>query len=290
MLIDGTNLRFRQSWLDTVMRCPERGRLAIVHPEMDGEGDAAFAGTSFHAACEEFLGGRLEWDDMVEFAREYAWRGTRDGIMKDGVNRKVQFKSFSDVDELVYHAGNCVSGWQKDIYPELVRLDMVDGDQEVEFQFAAFVYRGHTIWLQGTVDHIPSRGNMIWDWKSSGSDYRQKEKQSKAIQPTAYAAAAINGEFGREFVLPLEFSYGVAIRLKTKARGQVVTVERRQAHIDFMYRRIRHYVDLYLDLGLDREWPMNEDHFLCSAKWCPWYEGCRGSHVTRDMDLFGYSG
>jgi hypothetical protein len=29
-------------------------------------------------------------------------------------------------------------------------------------------------------------------------------------------------------------------------------------------------------------WPMNDQHALCSPKWCPFWDGCKGSHVPVD--------
>lgn len=289
MLIDGTNISIRQSWLDTAMTCPERGRLAMVAPELDGAGDAAAAGTAMHAAIEAYLAGNISVDQMEQYAQAWATKLVEEGEVRNGVVQRIQYKSFDGPPELIYHAGNCTRGWIKDVLPVLVALDQLEGDQEVAFRYRAFEHRGHTIWIQGTTDHVPHRGNRVWDWKSSGSDYKQKAKQMYAVQPTAYAGAAVNGEFGREFSLPLEFAYGVALRLKTKERGQIVVTERTQGHIDFMYRRIRQFVDLYLDVGLEREWPADDDHYLCSEKWCPWYEQCRGANISRNMDLYGYA-
>lgn len=260
----------------------------MVAPERDGEGDAAFAGTSFHAAVEQFLTGNLALHDMEQYAQQYATKGAANGVTKDGVTRRIEYKSFDGPPEMVYHAGNCTRGWIDDVLPVLVARGEHVGEAEVRFEYEAFHYRDHTIMMQGTVDWVPSHGRRLYDWKSSGSDYKQKDKQQYAIQPTTYVAAAVNGCFGRPFDFPMEFAYGVAIRLKTKARGQIVVVERNQSHVDWMNRRIRHYVDLYLDVGLDREWPTDEEHFLCSSKWCPWYDSCRGKHVSRDMDAFGW--
>lgn len=291
MLIDAENktITIRQSWLDTAMRCADRGRRDAFQPVRE-EGDAAFAGTSMHAAIEQLLLGNLSLDQMEQYAQAYAAKGCVEGILQDDGNMlPISFKSFDGPQELIYHAGNCTRGWVQDIHPFLERRGLLVGSTEVKFSYEAFEHRGWTIILQGTCDWVPDFGNELWDWKSSGSDYKQKEKQMFAVQPSVYAGAAINGCFGREFTLPLTFSYGVAIRLKTKARGQIVTVQRTQAHLDWVYRRIRQYVDLFLDVGPDREWPVSDEgNFLCSQKWCPWYLDCRGSHLNRDLDLFGY--
>lgn len=291
MLIDADNhtITIRQSWLDTAIRCADRGRRDAFHPIRE-EGDAAFAGTSMHAAIEQFSRGNLSLDQMEQYATAYATKGCNEGVPQDdGSILPISFKSFDGPNELIYHAGNCTRGWIQDIHPWLVAQGLDKGTPEVKFSYEAFEHRGWTIIMQGTCDWVPDFGNVIIDWKSAGSDYKQKDKQMFAVQPAVYCGAAVNGCFGREFTWPMEFFYGVAIRLKTKARGQIVPVQRTQAHLDWTYRRIRQYVDLYLDLGPDREWPMSDEgNFLCSQKWCPWYDQCRGAHIDRSLDLFGY--
>lgn len=292
MLIDpvAKSISFRQSWLDTAFSCAERGRLDIVAPARE-EGDAAWCGTSVHAAVEQFLIGKITLDEMEEYARSFAFNGTTNGVLQDdGSLLPISYKSFGGEDELLFHAGNCTKGWVQDIYPVLVANDLLDGQAEVKFQFDAFEYRDWVIGFQGMCDWVPDRGNLIWDWKTSGRDYLQKSKQKEAVQPTVYTLAAINGCFGREFAWPIEFHYGIALRLKTKARGQIVTVERRQGHADWLYRRVKTFVDLFLDVGLDRPWSMTDNWALCSERWCPQYGDCRGKNISREMDLFGWAG
>jgi hypothetical protein len=275
--------------LDTAIRCAERGRLDAFFPVRE-EGDAAFAGTSAHAAFEAYLGGHINVDAIEEFARDFARQGAVNGVTQDdGTVLPITYKSFSGADEMIYHAGNCARGWVQDILPVLQSRGEFLGDQEVKFEFEAFEHRGWTVIFQGTVDHVPHYGNVLWDWKTSGSDYKQKDKQMFAVQPSVYGAAAVNGCFGREFALPIDFYYGVCIRLATKARGQIVHVRRTQGHIDWLYRKARTFVNLFMDVGPDNEWPTDEEHFLCSQKWCPWYEQCRGAHLAREDDTFGYT-
>lgn len=292
MLIDPIErtIRIRQSWFDTATTCAERGRLDSFEP-IRIEGDAAMAGTGMHAAVQAFLDGLIDMAEMEQFAGAYVRKAAAEGVEgDDGVFTPITYQKFDGPEELAYHAMNCTRGWIQDIYPILSQRGELVGDSEVRFEFEAFTYRDWTIIFQGTVDWVPHFGNSLWDWKSSASDYKQKDKQRNAPQPTVYAAAAVNGCFGREFTLPLDFHYGIAMRLKTKARGQHITVRRDQSHIDWLYRRTRSLVDLFLDVGPDRSWPVDEEHFLCSKKWCPWYSQCRGSYISVDDDLFGWAG
>jgi hypothetical protein len=288
----------RQSWLDTAFNCPERGRLDIASPVRE-EGDAAACGTASHAAVEQFLLGNISLDQIEHYARQHAQRMADEGVRQDdGSVIQLAYKSLDGPNDLIYHAGNCARGWIEDVWPYIHAkwgdTAVGGGLCEAKFEFDAFMYRDWLVKFQGTVDYVPPWGNELMDFKFPGRDYKQKEKQQQAVQPTVYTAAAVAGCFARQddaaepFTWPVTFTYGIGLRLKTKSRGQLVQVQRTQGHVDWLYRRVRTFVNLYLDLGLDAEWPTNEAYVLCSDKWCSWYRDCRGAHVSRDMDLYGW--
>lgn len=281
MLIDAEarTISIRQSWLGTALRCPERGRFAIVRPELDTvTGDAAAAGTAMHTAIEDVLGGAAV-ANIGHDARHLA-----DELIRF---EQIEYKSFNGPDELIFHAGNCAEAWARDLWPIIEPLGVIE--TEASFHFPALTHRDWTVCFEGTVDLVTQHGNALWDWKSSGSKWRQRDKQRADVQSTIYSLAALNGCFDREdFYWPMEFNFGVMLRRKGLSSGHVVTVERTADHARWVERRVRQFVDLFIDLGLDREWPALDDHFLCSQKWCPWYSECRGRHVTADHDLYGY--
>ena len=293
MKIDIPNKRItiRQSWIDTFGRCPEQARASITNPEDDHEGDSAMSGTAAHAAIEQFLLGNIGWGDMVGHAAQVATDAAMHGVVqKDGTAKPISYLSFEDAKEMIHWAQHCVVSWQKILYPHLERNDWLTGDAELRFEYDAFQHNDWTVAMQGTVDWVPASGNVLIDWKTSKGKYRQKDKQKWAVQPSAYAMAAMSHQFGREFELPLKFQYGVMHRLQTKHSAEIVEVERHQGHIDWFVQRCRAAVDMYDGFGLDRPWPkIDSSNFLCSAKWCPNYSKCRGAYVTGDMDLYGYT-
>ena len=280
MLIDADNttIAIRQSWLDTALTCPNRGRLAIVRPDLDWEGDAAAAGTAMHTAIEGVLNG-ADIGTIGAAASQHAMDLIR--------SLPIEFKSFAGADELIHHARNCAEAWARDLYPIVAPLGVQA--TEAKFSFPAFTHRAWTIEFQGTCDLVPLTSNTLWDWKSSGSKWKQRDKQRSNVQSTIYALAAVNGCFDREYHWPIEFNFGVMVRAKGPAHGYAVTVLREAAHARWVERRVRQFVDMYLDLGLDNEWPALDEHYLCSQKWCPWYELCRGQHLTADHDLYGWA-
>ena len=158
------------------------------------------------------------------------------------------------------------------------------------FDVDLFEYKGRRISIKGTCDFIPAAG-PLWDWKTSMSSYRQKDKQMHAIQPTVYAVADAFGGFGRYGQpLPATFNYGVMIKLKKQCRSEVLTVQRTAGHQSLLFETLRGYVDLYEGMGLrSNPWPKRMDgNFLCSQTWCPFYSTCRGAHISQEDDLYGW--
>lgn len=280
MLIDDDgSIWFRQSWLDTAFRCPEEARLNIVHPEMGACTDEAFIGTATHAGIEHVVRGGdvADMDDVI--INEYKTNPEAQDL---------RFTKRSGIDECIGYSIRCGDAWVKDIMPH---APLEDATAEMKFKVPLFEHRGHLVGVKGTADLVPATGNAVWDWKTSASDYRQKDKQMWAIQPTIYGLAAAMGGFGRDdFTLPITFTYGVMIKRVNACRGQILTVERTREHADWAMYRMKQLVNLYLDFGMDQPWPMvDEKNYLCSAKWCDYYDICRGAFITKRHDLFGYS-
>jgi len=140
---------------------------------------------------------------------------------------------------------------------------------------------GRVVGITGTIDLVPDMNDLA-DWKTASQKFRAHEKQKYSIQPTIYSLAAVKGglqsdDHDVDYHWPMNFTYGIAVRGETKATPQILTVRRTEEHALFAIARIKQLVDLALDYGLDRAWPTDDDHFLCSQTWCPWWTACKGS-------------
>jgi len=280
MIIDDTNKRiyFRQSWLSTAQRCPEEGRLAIVSPELEVTTDEAIIGTAAHYAIEQVILGAAD-PALIEEAVAHFY----------SINvEEFRFTKRSSITEMIELSQRCARAWVEDLAP---KFDLQDCKTEVKFSVPLFAHRGWDVYIQGTTDLAPACNELV-DWKTSGSDYKQKDKQKWDTQSAIYALAAVNGGIRDDidYQWPVPFRFGVMIKRVNKCRGQIVEVQRTQAHGDWAMRRMETWVDVFLDLGLGRSWPMiDEGNYLCSKRWCSFYDQCRGAHVTTDMDLFGWN-
>jgi hypothetical protein len=168
----------------------------------------------------------------------------------------------------------------------LIERNLIEGAlTEQSFKVVLFTLTdGRTVGIKGTIDFVP-QVNELWDWKTAGSPFREKEKQRYAIQPTIYSLAAVMGALPNdvEYSYPMDFHYGVAVRGARKATAQLVSVTRTQAHADFAIERLKTYVDMALNFTLERSWPRtDESNWLCSSTWCPWWVLCKGAHAIDD--------
>ena len=271
---DTTHIWFRQSWLDTAFRCPERGRQAIVKPEWDEmTSDSALIGTAVHHGIEQFLHGNVGSPTQIA--------GEAEGFLS-GYTDDIKWTKYEQFGDLVDQATVCAQGWVNDILPHLPNLD--DARPEVNFKIPLWSQHGYTIGITGTIDLVAD--NQLWDWKTSARVYNARDKQKHAIQPTIYAMAALNSDLVTATSFPIDFTYGVMIR-GSKPKGQILKVTRFQGHADFATKRMMQLVDMYHFYGLDKTWPMNDDHFLCNSTWCPWWSICKGTHLSAAHDRVG---
>ena len=275
MIFEDGIFKFRQSWLNTAQNCPEEGRRLIL--EESGNTDETLIGTAAHYGIEQVLLNNYPSYAIESAVREY-WHIDPDGEIAEGF----RFTKRESIEEMIELSVRCALAWIDGIYPHLPLGQPYEVEKSFDVQL--FEYRGYPIHLKGQIDFV---GSEVWDWKTSGSDYSQKKKQMWAIQPTAYSAALVHGS---NWSYPVKFKYGVMIKRKGDCKTQIVEVERSVEHENWMKRRMATWVDMFLDFGTDRSWPMvDEDNWLCSATWCDFYQDCRGKYISRQSDLFGYT-
>lgn len=265
----------RQSWLNDIMICPERSRLGVVMPEWRTGSDATHIGTAVHAGIEHYL----THDDM---------HGAY-GIAQQELERLIteepfRINSTNGVEHMREYVNILMNTFQDDIAPHVVQ----GGKCEQTFGVKLYDLPVDTtqpfdaqpqVWLGGTIDYIDPNG-VIWDWKTAARKYSQGEKQRQSIQASAYVLACVENGWSPEY--PVRFNYGVMTRT-SKSAGQIVPVVRTQAHVDWFKHQVQLVVQSCTSLGLDTPWMANDQHGLCSEKWCPYWSICKGSRLS-DID------
>lgn len=277
------DVSFRQSWLGTAENCAEKARLDFLHPEREQCSDEAFIGTAAHAGIEAVIEGRCTTADIGDAVREEYRTNSEAKTIYFARPKTHQ----STIGECVDLSIRCAEAWVRDIMPH---APLEGARAEVPFDVDLFEHRGRRVSIKGTVDLVPATA-PLWDWKTSGSNYRQKDKQRWAVQPSVYLLADVMGGLGRTHVTaPATMTYGVMVKLKKECRGQMITVQRDRGHFAQLEKTMRGWVDLLDTAGWETSWPMTQDgNWLCSRTWCPHFSECRGKYITSDMDLYGWT-
>lgn len=265
----------RQSWLNDVMICPERSRLGVVMPEWRQGSDATHIGTAVHAGIEHYLNNDNETTAYGSAMGELERLIAEEPFKLNSTNGEAEMREY---------VAKLLRTFLDDVAPSVVKGGVT------EQKFGAKLYdmpadeslpfdAQPSVWLGGTIDYIDPNG-VVWDWKTAGRKYSQGEKQRQSIQATAYAHAVVENGWAKDF--PVLFRYGVVTRA-TKSVGQIVDVVRTKAHVDWFKHQVQSIVQPSLAVGLDKPWIANDQHGLCSEKWCPFWSICKGSRLS-DFD------
>ena len=276
MRIDEANKRVyvRQSWLGDAMLCQERGRRMITSPEFRTTNDSAVMGTAVHAGIEAVLTGRIDAKDAhhVSVAKL--------NNIKETEHVKVTNTDPSTWEDLVRSMTNAfVSG----VLPEVPLGDK--SEHKFEY-FSNVMVDGYAIWFEGTMDYFHPTG--VWDWKTAARKYSLLEKQTQSIQASIYSGYALqSGEVEVDEGGNIAFNFGVMLR-NLKGDSQIVRIKRNSAHQMWVTEQATTLVRLALamrdtDGEFSRSWLKNDQHFLCSERWCPWWSVCKGVYV-QDKD------
>lgn len=261
----------RQSWLGDSMLCQERGRRMIVSPEFRTTNDSAAMGTAVHAGIEAVMRGVIDPKDAHHVSVKKL-----DQLRDEGI--KVTNTDPSTWEDLVRSMTNA---WVSGIYPEVP----LGGVSERKFEYnSGAVVGGYELWFEGTMDYSHESG--LWDWKTAARKYSLLEKQTQSIQASVYAGHALSeGRVDEDGTV--SFTFGVMIRTM-KGDSQLVRIKRNSAHVMWVTEQAKTLVGSALALrsqdgSWNRSWLKNDQHFLCSDRWCPWWSVCKGVFI-QDTD------
>lgn len=277
MRFDPTNERIyvRQSWLGDALICPQRSKYAISMPSMRRGSDATAIGTSVHAGIEQYLTGEL--GDLDAF-QEYVH-----ATMATELDKDIKLTGLTDDPEnLKACVDSMTQGWWDDIRPLVPMGGLVEHKFSTPLDVNAS--NGYGIWLEGTIDYVGPDGSL-WDWKTSSRTYYGKEKQKQSHQATAYITACRKLGLIPDDDTPSVFRFGVMVRQPTP-KTQIVTVTRGPSQVHWFRRQVTSVVNTAVQSWGIPDWPMNDQHNLCSSKWCDYWSVCKGAHwLESDLDL-----
>lgn len=286
MKFDDNGIHIHQS--DLKNHCLEKLRLETVAVGPRIENDAATVGTALHAVIEHELYGNLyetEYDARgnaariyLELLEEYAADGrpyalssfnTHERAIDMLANLASKWYRSNERHELLYSANAPLIEWGFDLPFTTVPVKKF-GKRQEEIP----------VYLSGTADIVYN--NQVWDWKTAGSEYRRWEYQRWGRQPDVYTWAAVQSGL----VVPdsngqVEFLFKVFVRNNNlDEQPQTVSVVRSANNWSWLETVVHRLVNFAYNMGLDREWPLDDQHVLCSPKWCTFFDVCKGSHVS----------
>lgn len=259
--ITSDSITFSQSWLNTMMNCPEQARLEMVGELPRVENDATACGSAMHAGIEAVLaGGTLTDGEGVALA-------TLDELMAVDGFAWVQIKT---VDTLVNTLRRVYWTWANEVYPQLA------GTAAVEHTFDVAIGRTPTrlVRIRGAIDYVDEIGD-IWDWKTAGSFrmWEQWQVDRYKIQPTVYTyAMACDAD---DLETPRHFHY--AVMSKAAQEHRVFSTTRGPAQWNWLAAQCE-AIALQVEADLPR-WTPNDQSALCSPKWCTAWSRCKGAHL-----------
>lgn len=259
---DGSNMieiKLRQSWINTFLRCPEQARQERFKLVKQKETSDLLRGNAVHHAIEMYGNGMfnpqqvvatdpisLEW--MLDIGETYL----ADNAPKVEVWRHSYEKT---VDTVL----NNIEAWHNEVMPNLTPVAI-----EKSFEVSLGVRDNVNLILTGTADWIDQSG-AIWDWKNPGRKYEPWEKKRWDIQSHAYCLAFDATQF--------------VLCVLVNGEVQIIEIERtdndRMAFTDLCWSIVPTI------MANQVPWPMNWGGWHCSPKWCPvWQAGeCRGKHL-----------
>ena len=248
-----------QSWVNTFLNCPELARREMLGETPRTETDATAIGTSVHAAFEAVLNGMSVEDGESVALEELERLMALDNF--EWVQIKTQETAIKTVSRVFW-------SWANNVLPELPPVIAT----EKPFDVLLHEDERMMIRLAGTMDALfeGRDGPEIKDWKTAGRPWDEHETRWK-IQPTIYTYA-----IAQEYGMDREYEFDFVVLLKPRDEVQFITTKRDKRHWGFLTDQLIGIGNLIAaDLPV---WPLRDQHHLCSGKWCPVYNDCRGSH------------
>jgi hypothetical protein len=263
--VDGrTVYTFRQSGVGEFLLCNERARANWIEHVPDGPSDATAIGTAVHSGAEHILRG----GERAEATNEAL--DTLYDEWSHPLFRAVQTKNYATAER---HVKACLEAWCETVYPQLGEPIWIEHSFNEYFCDGP---NGSEIRLSGTVDFADA--HSVWDWKTAGDDRKYGNEAWKlsrwAVQPTTYTWAAHHQ--GLHNGPTVKFTWA-AMTKGARSNVQLVECERSGSDWDWLAHLLCGIVKL--EQAKLEQWPVNDQHALCSAKWCANWANCKGRFV-----------
>lgn len=275
-------IHVHQSDIKSWLNCGEQVRLTrLVADEGRFQTDAATVGTVTHALIEEELNDGFFQD--VRDAQAWAAHKFLAVLEQYAADGDVYSRSSFDTDlKALKVVERLASSWYHcDERHWLASLD--EGAYITEWDFdvpLGISYQNTDIYIAGQADLLLVHQGL-WDWKTASQSYKRWEKQRYDVQSTAYTYAAhYEGLLEPNHFNEYHFTFKVFdTKLATPGPPDSVTVKRSADNWNWLRTQVVNMLSVQYALP-EGPWPLNDNHVLCSPKWCPVWDSCKGHHVS----------
>lgn len=263
-----TDIYFSQSWLTSLMSCPEQARLDMVGELPRRDTDATATGTAFHWYAEQRLKTNEHPSDLAVDASNHLFTLTELPSFE-----WVQCKNFSTIEA---HLDTCIDIFEAEFFPQVT-------PKYVEKSFSTqlgttdngFDVHGCRLHIKGTPDMI-DHDLEIWDWKTAGQERTKWEDERWSIQASSYAFLLDQHLSPKKRRAEYQFRY--AVLLKTSGNYQTFTVTRDQRHFDWLRAQCVSAAKMIIE-NPTGPWLLVDQSWKCSPKWCGAWSQCKGKFL-----------
>ncbi len=259
---------FRQSWIGTALTCLERARREAFEDLTSSDTDATIIGMAGHTAIEHALTHLRDIGDRVSAA--FLTDLALDAYHELAASPDVRWIQGDYADGVAY-LKMMMPAWHREVFPQITDQVLLEQHFDVPF----YETDDYDVRLTGTIDCLDLGTQTIWDWKHTGREMKQWEKQRYSVQATVYAHAAAQVGI---LTYPVSFNFTNARKFKTEERCDVIRTQRTGHHALFLAAQLDDLIALHR-AGL-KSWPRVDQHSLCSEKWCPAFATCKGAFLT----------
>lgn len=268
---------FRQSTLGELDLCPERGRLTLTGNMPKVETDAAALGTGAHYGMECAIQAILDGEAPLGPNRIFE-------LMVEEFDRISQLDGFEwkkyKRPKVVKYLESIAWVFFEEIYCDLDPIGI-----EIPFN-GLVIYEDdeRVIKINGTIDLLDKKMGAA-DWKTAGDARKYKagwggeawKLERWEIQPTVYIQALLLLGYLDPDADQWPFTYlPFGLGSKGEVSFEPLTVYRHQGDLDWLVEKCLSYAK-QVEAEVE-PWPKQDNHALCSEKWCPAWDQCKGAH------------
>lgn len=250
---NGQHLSYTQ--IDCMLSCPRKYCFRYIQRLPAPVGSALLLGRAYHKALE------VNFQEKVRTGTDVGMPVLLDAFDSEW-NRMLQHEEIQWDDESpaeIKDMGRRLVG----IYMESVAPFVMPAEVERKFSIALPGLDGYT--LDGVIDLITDQGVII-DHKTS-SKSKSESDVAKDLQASAYAAAMLADPTLSEVWI----EFHTAVKAKTPNIQRLATMRNRQDAEWFI--QLASEVLQQIKAGI---FPPNPNSYLCSPRWCGYWERCKG--------------